>query len=315
MGQIDISIIVATCNRPEILRQSLQKAIDAMEGLQAEIIVVNDGYKTRLLPAPIEHKIRYFINTGKGVSAARNLGASNALGSVFLFLDDDMWVSREAMEWINSHVVGKQDLNSVFNLNWQYPPTLMEKLASSSLGQFLLDTRYYCMWGRMHEPGVQPIQGLHKGMHVGSGSLVMQAVIFRRIKGYNEQLMFQGEDIDLSERLNALDISIYNVFDVTLYHNHQDRLEITDYLRRLSAGYKSEFEAVKKGIIKPRTKKEYPGLRKLAYPMLSKLEPLLVFTLRKLPNRKMLRPLNNRVIGLLSGLQRYKQWASVQKIL
>jgi glycosyltransferase involved in cell wall biosynthesis len=303
---------VATCNRAEILWQSLQKAMVAIEGLPAEIIVVNDGDKMLFIPAPFEHKIRCFINTGKGVSAARNLGAAKALGTVFLFLDDDMWLNREAMEWINTHVVGKQDLNGVFNLNWQYPPILMEKLTSSSLGQFLLDTRYYCMWGRMHAPGVQPQQGCNKGTHVGSGSLVMQAVIFRRIKGYNEQLVFQGEDFDLSERLNALNINIYNVFDITLYHNHQDRLNIIDYLGRLSAGYRSEFEAIKKGIIKPNTQEGYQGFKKMGYYILSKLEPLLIIMQRKLPNRKILRPLNSRVICLLSGLQRYKQWVSIQ---
>ena len=170
------------------------------------------------------------------------------------------------------------------------------------------------MWGRMHEKGSQPTKGLYPFYCIASCSLVMHKDIFNKLNGYNEELIFQGEDIDLSNRIRSLSIPIYAVFDFTLFHNHQDRLEIDGFLRRAKMGYQSQFSAIKMGIIKQDTNGDYEGLRKNIFEFLRKSEPCLILFYKMLPNLKIFRPINNKLIATLSGLQRYKEWFNAARL-
>lgn len=309
-----ISIIIATRNREEILWRSVQEAVAAIENKSAEIIIVNDGDQP-LVPGPaLAGKIRCVDNPSKGVSSARNFGAAISNGSVFFFIDDDMWIIPEAIDWITEHFAVDLNSQSVYNLNWEYPPMLHSKLTGSKVGRFLLDTNYNCMWGRMHEEGPQPTKGLYQFYCIASCSLVMHKSIFNRLNGYNEELIFQGEDIDLSNRIRSQSIPIYAVFDFTLFHNHQDRLEIDGFLRRAKTGYQSQFSAIKMGIINQDQNGDYKGIRKNIFEFFRKSEPYLLFFYKMLPNLKIFRPINNKLIATLSGLQRYKAWFNAERL-
>ena len=243
MNEVKISVIIATRNRESILYTTLETAIAAIRYKPVEIIVVNDGEQDLVVPERFNSMIRVFNNPRRGVSSARNFGASTAKGSVLFFIDDDMWIVPEAIDWIDKQFRMEQNRGAVYNLNWEYPSTLYKKLNNSKIGRFLLDAEYNTMWGRMHEKGIKPQKGLYKFHSIASCSLVMHNTIFQKVGGYNEQLIFQGEDIDLSNRLRLMSIPVFVVFDVTLFHNHQDRLDLKQDLGRLSSGYKSEFEA------------------------------------------------------------------------
>ena len=131
------------------------------------------------------------------------------------------------------------------------------------------------------------------------------------VGGYNEQMIFQGEDIDLSSKLNQLKIPIYIVFDFTLHHNHMDRLEINNFLKRIYDGFGSEFNAVNKGETIPLGKTTYIGIRRTIFEFSRKSEKGWIFFLNLLPNWRIISPLNNKLIGALGGLQRYKQWRNL----
>lgn len=311
MNGTDISIIIATRNREEILLETVRKACLAIEDTNAEIIVVNDGNRDLKLPKDILEKIKLFNNPKSGVASARNFGVDNAKGFILFFVDDDMWINREIINWINQFVIKLKKADAVYNINWKYPETLTEKLLNSKIGQYILSNRYNSMWGRMHEKGEEPKDGLHLFNIVSSCSLIISKKIFDTIGKYNEAMIFQGEDIDLSNKLNALSIPIYCVFDITLHHNHQDRLKINSFLKRDSDGYESEFKAVKSGIIKPHSDTRYSGIKKIMFDGFSATENIWIIFLKLIPNKKIFTSLNNKIIGALGSLQRYKQWAKI----
>lgn len=311
MNEIDISVIIATRNREAILWTTVEKAIASIEGKRAEIIIVNDGDKPLAVNEVFSEKIRCFTNPLKGVSAARNFGAANAKGEVLFFADDDMWIIPEAIDWIHNQMKEEQNRAAAYNLNWEYPSTLQQKLTGTKVGRFLLDAAYNTMWGRMHEKGIKPQNGLYKYHSIASCSLVMHKSVFKKAGGYNEQLIFQGEDIDLSNRLRLLSIPVYAVFDVTLYHNHQDRLELEGYLDRLSSGYKSEFKAAQEGIINPSANRNYNGKHRVVFEFFLFAEKGLILIFKLIPTHRYFKFFSNRVIGLLSGLGRFKEWKKV----
>ena len=315
MSTTDISIIIATRHREEILWTSVEKACLATEDRNAEIIIINDGDSPLNIPGSFTHKIYCFDNPKRGVSSARNFGVSKANGRVLFFVDDDMWINREIIDWININVAGKNKTEAVYFIDWEYPPYLKAKLAKSKIGRYLLCTNYHTLWGRLHKTFPKPVSGLYKYDSVGSGSLVMHKEIFIKTGGYNENIIFQGEDAEMAGKLNDLHVPIYIVFDITLYHNHSDRLEIKNFLRRSYDGFGSEFKAVNAGEVRPASHTNYNRLEKVLLEFSRITEKGWISLLKLLPNYGVVTPLSNKLIGALGGLQKYKQWRNINSSL
>lgn len=308
MVKIEISIIIATRHRQQILWETVAKACEAVENKNAEIIIVNDGDSALDVPGFLANKISYFNNPKKGVSSARNLGASKAKGEIFFFVDDDMWISKEAIDWINLNVAAQKNRGTVYFFNWEYPVYLKNVLSETKIGRYLLSTNYHTLWGRLHRNTAQPVSGFYQYDSIGSGSLVITKKIFNKLGGYNEEMIFQGEDADFAGKLNESGIPIYIVFDITLQHNHKDRLEINNFLKRIYDGFGSEFKAVRSGMVIPLGQTTYKGFKKTVFEMSRITEKGWIFIFDALPNHPIVTPLNNKLIGALGGLQRYKQW-------
>lgn len=89
-----VSVILATCNRPQFLRKAtnsmLKQTFESME-----IIIVDDGSKTpetETIASDIvaqDSRVRYVKKENGGPASARNLGARNAQGEFLCFMDDD----------------------------------------------------------------------------------------------------------------------------------------------------------------------------------------------------------------------------------
>ncbi|MEO6838874.1 MAG: glycosyltransferase [Ginsengibacter sp.] len=311
MAEKDISIIIATRNREEILLQTLKKACLAIENTNTEVIVVNDGDFDLKLPKDILDKIQLYNNPKRGVTSARNFGADKAKGWILFFVDDDMWINCEVIDWINNFIIKSKNDEAVYNINWEYPYPLNDNLKRSKIGRYILNYKYHTMWGRMHQNGNEPKKGLYHFNSIASCSLLISKPVFKKIGGYNEAMIFQGEDIDLSNKLNNHSIPIYCVFDVTLHHNHQDRLEINSFLKRDSDGFESEFKAVKSGFIKPNSNISYKGMKKIMFQGFGATEKIWILFLKAIPNQKIFNSVNNKMIGALGSLQRYKQWVKI----
>jgi glycosyltransferase involved in cell wall biosynthesis len=309
---IQISIIIATRNRVDILLQTLQKAVEAIADKPIEIIVVNDGELDILLPVGIADKIILYKNPSTGVSAARNFGVLKSKGETLFFVDDDMWINKEAINWINAFVIENKNNEAVYNINWEYPPYLNEKLQKSKIGRFILKTNYHKFWGRMGNLTLAPTTGLFKYCRIGSCSLVISKNIFQKIGGYDESIKFAGEDENLENKIKKILVEIFVVFDVTLFHNHQDRLEINGFLHRINTGYESEFKANKLGAASQLSSLKYSASQKLVFKFFLATEKIWILFHKILPNTNFLQPIQNKLIGGLGGLQKFKHWQNSQ---
>lgn len=89
-----VSVIVPTCDRPEMLRQALA-SIRALEGpdLSFEILVGDNGQDAQTRNVAEEFGAIYIPVLTKGAGAARNAGLRAATGEFIAFLDDDdVWL-------------------------------------------------------------------------------------------------------------------------------------------------------------------------------------------------------------------------------
>jgi len=90
----DISVIIPTLNRAQILPRALDSVL-AQSFAPQEIIVVDDGSgdDTELLLRQKYPQVKYHFQPNRGVSSARNLGVRNCNGKWIAFLDsDDEWL-------------------------------------------------------------------------------------------------------------------------------------------------------------------------------------------------------------------------------
>jgi glycosyltransferase involved in cell wall biosynthesis len=90
-----VTVIVPTCERPDLLMRALE-SVRSQAAPPAEVIVVNDAPpeetdRIRSVVAPLGVRgMRVVSNAhSKGASGARNTGADLATGDVLAFLDDD----------------------------------------------------------------------------------------------------------------------------------------------------------------------------------------------------------------------------------
>ena len=86
---MNISVIIPTYNRYEVLKRALTSAFN-QACLPFEIIVIDDGStdKTQQILQDFPN-IKYFYQLNSGVSSARNLGIEKSTSDWIAFLDSD----------------------------------------------------------------------------------------------------------------------------------------------------------------------------------------------------------------------------------
>lgn len=108
----DLSVVIPTHNRKEILRRSLEALLDqTLPPESYEIVIVDDGstdetetmVRGMMLTSPAS--LRYFYQSNKGPAAARNLGIEEAEAEVILLIDDDVIASSSLL---HTHLQGHQ---------------------------------------------------------------------------------------------------------------------------------------------------------------------------------------------------------------
>jgi glycosyltransferase involved in cell wall biosynthesis len=119
-GVLDISVLIATHNRAEILRRTLQSMTRLdLEGISVEFVLIdnNSSDNTRQVIESFRTKlpIRYLFEPRPGQNCARNRALADVqLGSLVAFTDDDIEADRNwlrtifsaARRWPNHSVFG-----------------------------------------------------------------------------------------------------------------------------------------------------------------------------------------------------------------
>ncbi len=110
MNGVEVSIIIPTYNRKNILKKCLNALFaQVLSKEQYEIIIVDDGSTdgtNNMINEEIQKnsdiRIRYFKQENKGPASARNLGINNSIGDIILFIGDDIIATPKLL---NQHIV------------------------------------------------------------------------------------------------------------------------------------------------------------------------------------------------------------------
>ncbi|WP_457027903.1 glycosyltransferase family 2 protein [Kitasatospora sp. P5_F3] len=130
-----ISVVIATHNRPELLRQCLDSVL-RIDSPQYEVLVVDnapagDDAKT-LIRERYADRVRYLREPVAGLARAHNLGLAVARGELIAFTDDDTLVDRH---WLSSLVAAFADDPAAGCVTGLILPAELQTAAQAALQQ------------------------------------------------------------------------------------------------------------------------------------------------------------------------------------
>jgi glycosyltransferase involved in cell wall biosynthesis len=136
-GSYDVSIIVSTYERCELLAEALESILTQDDSPPYEVIVVDNNSTDRtseLVTAVAKsaaNKVRYLFEPRQGVSYARNTGILKARAPIIAFFDDDVRVSRNWVATIRKTFEENPEIDCiggpVFPLWESEPPTWLTR--------------------------------------------------------------------------------------------------------------------------------------------------------------------------------------------
>lgn len=304
---MDLSIIIPSKDRESILYSTLALAYKAIEKLDAEIIVVNDSKSNNIeIGSGFDNRVRVFDNPKSGVASARNYGASMAKGALYLFLDDDIWISEDNLR--ATLTLHKDMSDCCINLNWIYPPGLDKEIKQTQFGRYLhhfgfADLKGWCRGIYWDDNNLFPIN------RITSQYLSMKKEDFGKVGGYNDEFPHAGfEDHDFCVRLLKHHIQPYIYPLSTVYHNEADRMDIKAWLARKKRGGETRKVAAQMGYQEVAL---YYGVAKSSiYKLLMLGKPALINILLSIPNVPALDPFYFRILNLLLGAASYEGYTN-----
>jgi glycosyltransferase involved in cell wall biosynthesis len=302
---MELSIIIPTRDRGAVFDETLRCALAAIAHIEAEIVVVNDS---RILRPSIPEvaAVRMVDNPGKGVAAARNAGVRSTTGKLLLFLDDDIQISKTSID----HVLKlHREMDKVcVNLNWVYPPSLMQALRETQFGRFMIARRMISFKDWYNQPSWKD-NALFASTSVASFHLSLKRTDFEKSKGYNEKFPHAGfEDHDFPLALKKAGLSFFIDSRVTVYHNEADRLDPDNWLGNWERRAATRKVAVDLGY-KELTLK-YSFFKKMILGTIGAGNGLIKGTMTALPNRELFDPIFFKLVGLLQAYRIYRGYTS-----
>lgn len=144
-----LSVILITWNSEKDVKQCIDSVLDTIEGIDSEIIVVDNGSSDATLPLlkTFGNKIRLFQHARNlGVAKARNRAMKEAVGDFIWILDVDTIVNREALDAMVDHLENNCNtgicacklisLEGVVQNSCRKLPTLRLKLLNAGMALF-----------------------------------------------------------------------------------------------------------------------------------------------------------------------------------
>ncbi len=306
---MELSIIIPTKDRGRIFDKTLQAAENAVRGIHAEIIVVNDS-KTGSPNIPESFQgVRLLNNPLQGVASARNLGAREASGELILFLDDDITISKTSMQ----HVMGvhRQKRGIALNPDWVYPPELLNALNQTSFGRFLIAHNMTTFRGWYADESWNQ-NTLFPSLSVASFHLSMHRSDFVRTGGYDEQFPMAGfEDYDFPRRLKKANVAFWIDTRIVVRHNEEDRIQLPTWLDNQERRAVTRAIAIERGY--PELALHYPPVKRTLLSLLLTLCPVILVIMKFIPHGIGMDPLEFRMISLLQAARIFKGYSAGMK--
>ena len=215
-----VSVVIPTYNRKEYVKQAISSVLNQSTIFEFEIIVVDDGSTDGTCSAVQEfgENVRFFSQTNRGVSSARNFGVTNSKGTYVAFLDsDDLMIPSRLQSQVD--FLNKYDDVGLVAGNYS--------LFDSNIG--VIENRHFdhsLLGIKKNSEGI--VNNFYVNSIKVNNPLFCTALVrrnlFLSLKGFDEELI-KCEDFELSARIAAVaKIGIIDKPLVLVRHQGHERL-------------------------------------------------------------------------------------------
>lgn len=196
------SIIIPTFKEAKYIDQTLSR-IGKLNGNIEVILVETISEETKTLENVVKRHegVRLYKIKERGIAKAKNYGARKARGNMLLFLDADVFVTRDVVKQVSQVFDDPSVIGATCN-NYPVEPKLRELLFFkfyNALIRFVLS--------------LPPI----KFTHSRGEFIAVRKPAFERIGGFNERLVCM-EDADLAHQLSMLGRFVF-MKDLVVYES------------------------------------------------------------------------------------------------
>jgi glycosyltransferase involved in cell wall biosynthesis len=294
-----ISVIIPTKERHQILQRTINHLLEALEGVDAEILIVNDSK----LPLALDSKsdrLRIVDNPKSGAASARNTGVHASNGELLLFLDDDILVNKANI--LKTFSLHKDSVKKAFNFFWIYPPELIEALPKTSFGRYVLNKLLFTNSYRLKIG--DKAEELIKTDGLTSQYFSILKSDFLLAGGYNENIPHAGiEDLILYGEFKKSGIEVYTSPGDIVFQNESDRLNLRSILERARRGAITMRIARSMGY---EMHTNFAASKRVVYSWFVYLKPLIYRVAVNIPNLKLFDYIYMKFVNLLLGLSFYQ---------
>lgn len=238
--KIIVSVIICTYNRENLLTKAVNSLLNQNVNKDIFEIIVVDNNSTDNTSAlckgikinnPNVH-FNYLLEKNQGSSYARNLGASIAVGEVFVFIDDDAEVVQNYIEVILDFRKKHPNIESfggkIIPKYDPKEPKWMSHYVSSLVGNFDYS---------------EVIVSFSKNRYPLESNMVVLKSVFFEVGGFNKalpgvkgSLRIGGEGKDFFFKVKKRGYNVYYVPQLIVYHNIEVKKLTAEYMYRVASG-------------------------------------------------------------------------------
>jgi len=245
----EISIIICTYNREKFLPGALisltNQTIDAS---RFEILIINnnstDGTElisSNFIAANPILNIKYFIETDKGLSSARNRGIKESLSNLIAFIDDDAEVTNDYLETAVNFFETHPDIDAI---GGKIIPVYETGEEPKWLSKYL--------WGLVTKADYGETTRKYPVSKYPPGcSMVFKKDVFNTAGMFNTNLFLRSDDKYIFRKLEAAN-KLYLYYPKLVVKHHIDKERVTiESVKRISliVGGSERVRLQKAGII------------------------------------------------------------------
>ena len=219
-GLKGISVVIVSFNAPHFLQLCLESVSAALEGIDGEIIVVDNASNEECVPMIRSNfpEVRLIVNEENfGFSRASNQGAKVAEGTYLLILNPDVILPEEslknALTYARAHpgmgALGCRFIDGSGKLLPECKRNL-PGIQAATAKLFGLDRGYYATQLEEKDTGEVEI--------LTGAFMFLKRELFQELGGFDESFFMFGEDIDLSYRILISGYKNRYLGDLTILH-------------------------------------------------------------------------------------------------
>ena len=176
------SFIIPTFNEERYILKCIN-SIKKQAGSDFEIIVVDNGSTDKTIKSVKENDVILVEEENKGISNARNLGASKAKGTYLCFIDADGVLKNDWLTEVRE-VLGKEDVTAIAGLNVFTHKNLFKRF-------------YYNIYTFFAYSSLILLKIISGKLFLPGNNLVIKRDVFSRLGGFDPYI---GEDLFLSKK-------------------------------------------------------------------------------------------------------------------